>query len=347
MTAVYPSGSNTYVPSQAATNMLTINFSRNVNQFAVNKYIQILPVKQMTGYYAKITVEEAGRLVYADGRDMVWYDGSPWPERNDGTESFEFAQYFATRYAPGFNLGDLTIEQTGWDILNQHMGIHAQRLMTLRTQKAWTALTTTGNYDSSNYATVSAISGNTGTWAQSTVARQDIKRSLNYAFQQIQLGTLSAVKAEDLHLVFGPAVAEGIAESQEFAAYLAQSPAALAAFRGELPGGYSGGYNMPSKLYTYDTIVEDTAKVTTNKGVTTTRAFVADSTRAVMTARVGSLVSPMAGPSFTTCMMMAYQEMLVETMADPNNKRQLGRVIDNYDMVVTAPASGFVFVTPV
>lgn len=347
MTAAYPSATNTYVPNQGATDMLTVNFSRNVKKFAVNKYAQILPVKQMRGYYNVITVEEAGRVLYADGRDMVWYDGSPWPERNDGTESFEFKQFTTIRYAPGFNLGDLTIEQTDWNILQTNLAIHTQRLMTLRTQQVWSALTNTGNYDASNFATVAAIPGNTGNWAQSTVSRQDIKRSLNYAFEQIQLGTLSAVQNDDIHQVFGPTVAAAVGESQEIADYLKSSPAALATIRGELPGGYAS-YNMPSMLYTYPVVVETTSKVTSNKGAATTaRSFVADSTSAVMCSRVGALVSPTAGPSFTTCMIMSFQEMIVEQLSDVNNKRQLGRLIDNYKAVVTAPASGFVFVSPI
>ena len=50
MAAVYPSGTNTYLPSFDATGNMIVSFSRNVKDFALNKYVTITPVTKSTGY---------------------------------------------------------------------------------------------------------------------------------------------------------------------------------------------------------------------------------------------------------------------------------------------------------
>jgi len=176
---VYPSSYNTYVPDHNATNQMVIDYARNINKFAVNKYTQVIPVKKQTGFYLEMTVEEAGRILQTDLRNVLWPDGSPAPEGNDGTESFIFQEYRTDRRAWPVLLGDLTIDQASWNILAQHSSIKARQAMTARTQLAVTALTTATNYDASHRLAITSITGNTGRWDQSTTARQDIKRSLN------------------------------------------------------------------------------------------------------------------------------------------------------------------------
>ena len=47
MTAAYPSAQNTFIRDHDATNKMVIDFARNVNKFAVNKYTQTVPVKKI------------------------------------------------------------------------------------------------------------------------------------------------------------------------------------------------------------------------------------------------------------------------------------------------------------
>jgi hypothetical protein len=47
------------------------------------------------------------------------------------------------------------------------------------------------------------------------------------------------------------------------------------------------------------------------------------------------------GASFSTLTQMIYEDMTVETFEDAENRRTKGRVVDDYDIVLTAPASGY------
>ncbi len=342
--AVLPSGSNTFVQDHESSGRLVINFSRNPNQFPLNRYIQIIPVKKVAGYYLNMTVEEAGRLLSTDGREFNWPDGADSPSGTDGTEFFDFLPFKTQRKAYAVRLGQQSVDQASWNISDQHLAIKAQQAMSSRTQDVATALTTTSNYASTNYSAASAISGNSGTWAASTTARQDIKRSLNYAAQVIMQNTLSAVKASDLRLVIGPADAAAMAECQEIVDHIKGSPDALAQVRGELPGK-NVIFGLPDKLYGFEVVVEDSAKVTTRKGATTSRSFIWPTGTAVMCSQVGGLVGVADAPNFSTACLFIYEkeEMLVEKQFDSWNKRYDARVVDNRQANVIAPAAGFVF----
>jgi hypothetical protein len=321
---------------------MVIDFARNINDFEVNKYCQVVPVKKVAGYYTEMTIEEAGRVLYTDLADRVWYDGQPAAEGNEHTEKFEFQPFECTRYTFPFLLGDLTIEQAGWNILAQHASIHSRAAMTARTQLAITQFTTAANYAASHVLAVAAIAGNTGTWAQSTTARQDIKRSLTTASEVILDDTLSAINLNDLILVISSGLAADIAQSQEIVDYIKGSPEALAQVRGELPND-NVMYGVPAKLYGVPLVVEKTRKVTTRKGATQARSSILPAATPFLCARPGGLVGVADAPNFATGVIFAYEEMTVETKRDADNRRTKGRVVENYDVRIVAPASGVLF----
>jgi hypothetical protein len=245
-------------------------------------------------------------------------------------------------------LGDQAIGQADWDVLNQHAAIKAQQAMTARTQKAITALTTAGNYASTHTSAVASISGNTGNWSASTTARQDVKRSLNSAADLILKDTLAAVDVNDLILVMSPTCARKVSECQEIVDHIKGSPEALAQIRGELPGE-NAIFGLPNKLYGFTVVVEKCAKVTSKKGATKAVSYVLTDTTPFMCARPGGLVGVAGAPSFSTCTVFVYEkdEMSVETLDDRVNRRQLISVVDNFDTVMTAPVSGFLFTSAV
>lgn len=342
MPAVHPSPYNAFIRDHDASNKMVIDFARNVNKFAVNKYTQVVPVKKVAGYYLEMTVEEAGRILQSDLANFVWYDGQPAPEGNGDVESFQYKPFETLRYAYPFKLGDLTIDQASWNILAQNSSIKSRQAMTARTQLAVTALTTTGNYAASHVMDVTAISGNTGNWAQSTTARQDVKRSLNTAAEQILDDTLAAVELEDLILVINSNLAKQLAETQEITDYIKGSPDALAQVRGELPGA-NVLYGLPNKLYGFELVVEKTRKVTSRKGATRAVSQVLPTATPFMVARPGGLVGVADAPNFSACCCFAQEEMTVETLRDPINRRTLGRVVENLVYKMVAPASAVLF----
>lgn len=342
MAAVFPSSQNVFVPNHEASGKLVVDFARNTKDFAVNKYVQVVPVEQVKGYYLKVTVEEAGRIINSDLSQFVWADGAAAPEGMDGLESFEFFGYETIRRAFPFTMGALTIKQASWDIVAQHASIKARQAMTARTQLAITALTTSGNYDSSHVLDVTTISGNSGPWNQSTTARQDIKRSLNTAAEVILDDTLGAIQLSDLNVVLSSALAKELSECQEIVDYIKGTPDALAQIRGELPSR-NAFYGIPDTLYGFPILVEATRKVTNKKGATRAVSSVLGKSTPFMCARPGALQGVADAPNFSTCVIFAQEEMTVEQFEDTNNRRTTGRVVENVVAKIVAPASGVLF----
>lgn len=342
MVATFPSGQNTYIPDHDGSGRLVVDFSRNPNKFAIAEYAQIVKPKNTIGYWLRMTVEEAGRIINADLSDFAWPDGSEAPSSFDGVESFDWQPFRCERYAYDYVMGNLTVEQASWDIKAQHARIKSQQAMTARTQKTMTLLQTAGNWDSTHTSAVASISGNTGNWAASTTARQDIKRSLNHAADLILLDSLGAVDVNDLMLVLSPTTAKAISETQEIVDHIKGSPDALAQVRGELPGR-NAIFGLPDKIYGYPVVVEKTVKVTSRKGATKARSYVCDSGKPVMVARPGGLEGVADAPNFATCVLFIYEEMTVEDKNDVDNRRVKGRVVENFDVKLVSPSTGFLF----
>jgi len=339
----FPSSSNVFVRDHNASNKMVIDFARNVKDFALNQYCQIIPVKKVAGYYLEMTIEEAGRIQFADLSNVIWPDGDTAPEGIEGLESFAWKGFETRRYAYAFRLGDLTIDQASWDIVAQHASIKARQAMTARTQLVITAATTQANYASSHVLDVPTISGNTGKWSLSTTARQDIKRSLTTAAETVLDDTLNAVNPEELILVINSALAAELTQCQEIVDYIKGSPDAYAQVRGELPNR-NKFYGMPEKLYGVTLVVEATRKVTSKKGASsTTRSQVMPKTTPFLCSRPGGLVGVADAPNFSTVVLFAQEEMTTETLRDNNNRRTQGRVVENIGAYMVASASGVLF----
>lgn len=339
----YPSARNTYIRSHEATNSMVIEYARNIDRFPMNKYVQIMPVEKQEGYYLEMTIEEAGRILHTDLKNFLWPDRAPAPEGNDGHESFQYKPYRTERYAYPVLLGDLTIDQASWNILAQSTRIKSQQAMTARTQLVINEFTTTGNYDATHVIDVTAITGNTGNWEQSTTARQDIQRSIVTAQELILDDTLAGVDLSDLIMVISSGLAGILRRTQEVVDYIKGSPDALAQVKGEMPGK-NVYYGLPDRLYGIPLIVEDSRKVTTKKRASTTsRTSILGNTVAFICARPGGLTGVDGAPSFSTVTLFAKEEMTVETKRDDDNRRTKARVVENIQAKMTAPASGILF----
>lgn len=343
--AVFPSASNTYVLSHEASGSMVIDFSRNIDDFPINQYAQLRKVNKMSGYYLEMTVEEAGRILNADLQDFEWPDSTPDPDANDGTESFNYLDFHCKRYRYGFAIGDLASEQASWDIIAQHSSIKARQAMTARTQLAISALTDASAYATSHKSAVGSIPGVTDSWELSTTSRTDIKRSLDYAAEIINIDTLGVVQKKDLILVISPTLARKMSVAQEIVDYMKGSPQAYPFIRGSLPGG-KVEYELPSDLYGYKLVVENSVKTTSHKGASSvSKSYIMPETTPVLISRVGALEAkiPASAPSFSTLTGFMYEEMTVETRNEPDNRRTKGRVVENMTFVVTAPVSAFRF----
>src|ERR1051326_3751663 len=98
MAAAFPSGFNTFVPSFDATGKLVVAYSRNPKDFAINKWVTMIPVKRSVGYYLKLTAENAARILSSNVSDFLWTDGNDAPHGEYNTESFNFQLFNTIRY---------------------------------------------------------------------------------------------------------------------------------------------------------------------------------------------------------------------------------------------------------
>ena len=341
-TPVYPGGGNTYIPNARATNNLIIGFSRAADKFPLNDYIQLKEVEKDQGKYLRITTEEAGRILDADLAEFVWADGDDRPMNNDGTELFAFHDYRTNRYDYGYKLGYKASKQAEWDIGLTHQQIKAQQAMTARTLRVHQVLNNPASWEANHRIDVATIAGNSGTWDASTTARQDIKRSLNYAAEQILLSTLAVVRKDDLRLVLSPPVAHRMSETQEIVDHIKGSPEAYSQVKGGT--GRWSQWGLPDSIYGFPISVEDSVRVTTRRGAATaTREFICGNSPMLL-ARPGELVAPAGdGPNFSTICLFVFEEMSVEEFDDEKNRRVEGHVVDDFAPVQTASVSGFRF----
>lgn len=343
MAATYPGGSNTFIPSTEATNNLVVDFSRNPSEFALNQWTKYTPVDKNVFRWVEMTVEMAGRVLNTNGSDMAWGDGAEAPLGQGNTESFEFKTEQTKRYVSPYALGELAEEQAQWDILAQHGRIHAQRSMTLIEVLAINVAQTVANWPSANTGVVTGLDGGaiTGAWNASTTARKDIKRSFDYAADIIRQGTLGAVKPSELMVVMSPGCARQISVTQEIVDHIKGSPAA----KEELVKGLGPNtqYGLPSTLYGYPIVIDDTVRVTSRKGATKATAYAMDDAKPFMCSKVGELDGIEGSPDFSTFQTFWKEEMTVESKHDRDSRRHLGRVVNDVKTVLTASASGFLF----
>jgi hypothetical protein len=332
MAPTIPQGTNTYIPSHDATNNMVVDYSRSPDEFSLPEYTQYIPVETNVGRYLEMTVEMAGRIVNANGSDMQWPDGVDAPSGAGNRESFEFKPYTTRRFASPFFLGELSVEQASWDILAQYARIHAQRMMTLRTQLAWSAIIA---HSWVNTGTATALGG--AKWDVATTANKAIKASLDAAFEKINLATLGAVRQDQVQVVVTPTAARLISKSQEIVDHVKGSPHALAEIEGTMGKNW---YGLPKKLYGYPIIVEDAVKVTSVKGATKATSYVAPSDDAYMLSRPGELEGVEGAPSFSTITTFLKEELVVEQKHDRDNRTHKGRICDDTATVVTSGISG-------
>jgi len=331
-------GLNTFVPTfSPATGQIQIEFTRSVNRFPITQYAQIVPVQQMSGYYLRIDEQETARV--ANTQDLQWPLGE---DRPTGINSdFEFNQFTTQRFQTSFNIPQETARQAQWDIVASHARIAAAKMMTHRSLRMATQLTTSGNYNTSggnqNYyanATdlVSGASGIEGTG-------DGVQRIVRAAIERIVQNTVGAVSSKDIIMIVNPITARLMATNDGVRDYIKATPHALQFLQGD---STFAAYGLPQTLFGLGgVVVDDTVRVSSRKGATDARSFLYGTASApgiVFVSRPGGLVGN-EGPSFSTATVFAYEDMTVETLDDPWNRRIRGSVTDNSATVLTANLS--------
>lgn len=340
MATAFPSSLNTYVPSHEASGGLTVGYSRNPKKFRLNKYMKLVPVKKGQGYYLQITAEEAARVINTNLADFVWHDGAEAPMGNDNLESFQYVKFLTTRYAFAFNLGAKTIDMADWPVLSVHAGFAAQKSMTARTVGAQTGLTTGANWGSST-ATATAVTTGGGRFDVSGPTDKFIRKAFNQIAENILQNTIGVVQRDELVAVFNPHDARLMGESEELRDYLKQGGAVSVAEVKGTDKAQNGTWGLPSDLWGFRLEVEDAIRTTTRKGITTARTYCLPTGNGEFMARPGGLLGMEGIPEFSSAQLFVYEEMTVETMNDSNNRRTVGRVVDDWAFSLVSSASGW------
>ncbi len=332
------SGANTFVANFAASGKLQVEYSRSPKSFAVNQYIKVRPVKQSVGYYLQITTDEAARILDTGLANSIWADGQEAPSGDLFKSEFQFPRYGTQRYATPFSLGDKSVEQADWDIVASYARMAAQRRMTERVQKVVTTLTTTANWGD-NYGTCTSLAG--GYLDVSTTVLNYIKKLIQVVSSNILKATIGAVRYADLNMVMNPDTASLISRSAELVDHFKNNQFALAQIRGDKES-QNGQWGLPDKLYGMNIVIEDAVKVTTAKGAaSTTRSYILPTGTIYFLSRPEGLMGSDGVPDFSTVQVFSYEDMTVETKKDVDNRRTAGRVVDDFDTVHAAPASGY------
>lgn len=326
--STYPGGNNTFIPSFASSGSLQVSYSRNPATFNINKYSALIKVNKRIGYYQRRELDESVRTS-ANGAEWLWQDGMAAGD-NYVEQGFSWEAYNCRRYQFPFSLGDQSVSQAEWDVVAAYASTAASIAMTLRTKLAIAKLVDPTVMTS----TATATSLGTGKWDVGTVAAPYIKYGLMAAVSSIHKATNGVVQPADLALIINPNVAVKMAKSAEVHAYMSGSPFSLPLMTENLVN-----WGLPSSIYGIKIIVEDAVRVTSNKKQTRTDEYVMPDQTAVLVARPGELVQ--VGGTFSTIAMFSSEELSVETRYEQDNRRTVGRVIEDYDFQVVSPISGF------
>lgn len=340
-----PSGSNTFTPNFDATGMV-VSATRNPDQFALADYMQYVNVSERVFYYARLDLDEPARI--ENTQMFQWAPGQEAPSYN-GIGSFAFVQDSTAKYAYPWVLPQEAIDQAAWDLESSQMGIVQSKCMTNRTILGSSILQTSSNWPSSNTDTVNNLNAGAGKWdtASSDPASANylaIRKSLVAAMTKSILYTNATMKWKDFVCVISPTMANKMGNTSELYNYVKGSPDAQSRQKGDV---MTGSYNAPPTYANVKLVVEDAVRVTSHQTVAPTtaspgtRGWVWTDSVPVLLSRKGGLQAQYGGNSLSTVQMYFYREAVVYTKSDPDNERQMGRVVDDFKTVLAFPQSGF------
>jgi hypothetical protein len=332
-------GLSTFVPTfSEATGLIQTEFTRNVKSFALNRYTKLVPVSTVSGYYLKINSDETVRVI--DEKDFRWAYGE---DRPTGTNNdFDFSQFTTRRYEKGFHIPYETAKVASWDIVAQHARSRATQLMTLRTFRALSMLTTAANWTASvNYfATYQALSGDTaasGVYTSPSANNTYVQRLFQTATEKLMVNTGGAVQMSDIVAVMSPKTAFKLSQTLELRELIKYTQGVNLM---ESSGKFSR-YGLAPQLFGIgDIVIEDAVRVTSQKGATRSADYILGTDAVLFLSRPQGLTGVEGGANFATVTNFVYEDMTVETFDDPRNRRTVGSIVDNSVMELTAPLAG-------
>lgn len=344
----YASATNVFIPQATGQ---AIGFVRDPEQFAVNRYVQIVRAPRPVVLYAFLDPDAPVRVVSDAEFDWPYGQQRPKPMANIGNFKWEEVRVFRRDY--GYTVDEEIVNGSdGWNPKAFFNGIILSLAMTNVTWRVSTLLETAANWGG-NTATATVLNGGAGTWEgasndETSAKFLAIKKSLNRAMRRIRLASNGMVRKRDIRLRLSPETADMISETAEIHTYIQGSPAALAQVKGDAPN-VNGDWSLPERLYGFELVIEDANRVSVRANadgtvatVETEKAFIADRTKATLISRVGGLDGNYGAPSFSTVQRYVHKyEMAVEAQHDAWNKVYESHIVDAFKEVLAAPQAGY------
>ena len=332
-------GLNTFVPTfSEATGLIQTEFTRNVKSFALNRYTKLVPVSTTSGYYLKINSDEAVRVVNENDFRWAYGEDRPTGVNND----FEFVQFSTKRFERGFHIPYETAKVAAWDIVAQHARSRATQLMTLRTQRALTLLTTIGNWtaNTNGFADFDALTGLTtasGVYTSDSATATGVQQLFQTAVEKLMINTGGAIQMQDIVAVMSPKTAFKLSQTAQLREMIKYTQG-VDLLKGE--GNFSRYGLAPSLFGIGDIVIEDAVKVSNQKGATRSADYILGLDTVLFVSRPQGLVGVEGGSNFATITNFVYEDMTVETIDEPRNRRTVGSIVDNHAFEITAPLAG-------
>lgn len=339
----YPGGSNTYIPQWEATGLI-VKYTRNPSFFRINRYVKELKVPRDMGYYLTLDGDQPYRVVSIN--DYLWEDSTDAPGGRQERQAFGFLPYRTARYCFPFHLGKKSVDQAEWPIIAEHAAMAAAKAMTVRTLLNTTLATTSANW-SGGWGT--NFSATTGVWSTSDSTNLYIQKNINSALIAVEQASGGIVTDEEaLQLVFNPTLARGISTSPELRDYIKGSPDALSAITDQRNPNRK--YGLAPFLYGLRLVVENAVVVTTPKSGNVpsppgqTRSYIWPTQFVNISSRPQGIVAPESQTlDFSTFCFRFYEQMTTESKTDADNRREVGRVVEDYVVTLQAPQTGYLF----
>jgi hypothetical protein len=258
----------------AATGVV-VGFMRDPSKAPFLQYTQIVPAP-LDGNglfrYCTINPDDPARLVNLD--EPAWGFDDPMPSGKGFVVQAKWDSAQTARYAFPYTLGDRT--QAGWqkgakvDVRQMYDRIRLGHAMLHRATRVVAAVR--GNaWPAYNTSDLQNLRGTTGAgtaayWDQSGGVQytpsgnadprfQIIKNTMNRVMRRLDLTTNGALTGEEFLCVFGPKVAQAVAESGEMVEYLKQSP-----YAEEKLTKRNKKWGIPDEYNGWKLVVEDTPR---------------------------------------------------------------------------------------
>lgn len=324
MAQSFATASNVFVPGYSAelTTRLNVEYVRNWKEFPFLMMSSRTTIPTPSFLYKRTDPAAQGRVL-SNPQAYEFPDGQERPNNGQENQSVhDFVQVNAKRYSFSYYVGDLTQEFSADDEVQRAINNLGGVAATSMADVWYTALAASGNHLSTHVDTATNWGG--GLWGSATSANRYIQKSLMAIRKIIRKDTLNGVGADDLILLVGPDVADGMSRSQEIADTLIRTDSYKDYLQFEMFRNQLDTYGLPPKLYGYTLIVDDFVKETARPLATASKSFFAGSNTAYVVTKADALKGQNGNTSFSSMHIFEPKghDLKVEVFDEPWNRRK-------------------------